>query len=269
MTSFRILAGSPLLLWMVGAAGAGELRVVTTTPDLAAITRAVGGEAVEVTAIARGYQDPHYVEAKPSYMRRLSRADLLIYNGLELEIGWLPLLVQGSRNRRVLPGSDGILDASRGLAILEVPAGEVDRSMGDIHPQGNPHYALDPRNGLRISAAVAARLQRLAPERSEEFERGLAAFKADLAKRVRDWEERTRHLRGRKVVAFHEAFVGQDLRQLDLDLGGWNGHRAMPHDDSVADARQHICDRVCYYQFSFSVSRVSAVFRIVSALTGC
>ena len=128
----------------------------------------------------------------------------MIYNGLELEIGWLPLLVQGSRNRRVLPGSDGSLDASRGLAILEVPAGEVDRSMGDIHPQGNPHYALDPRNGLRIAAAVAARLQQLAPERSAELSRNLEAFQTDLSRRIQDWEGQAGPLRGRKIIAFHK-----------------------------------------------------------------
>lgn len=196
-----VLTGLFLLL---GVADADPLRVVTTTQDLAAIARAVGDDAVEVKAIARGYWDPHYVEAKPSYMRHLNRADLLIYNGLELEVGWLPLLVQGSRNRDILPGKTGSLDASRGLPILEVPTGDVDRSMGDVHPQGNPHYTLDPRNGSAIAAAVRERLRSLAPEYGETFDANCDSFQLRLSRRLEVWERSASSLRGRKVVAFHK-----------------------------------------------------------------
>jgi len=185
-------------------ARAGKLIVVTTTTDLAAIARAVGGAHVEVEAIARGDEDPHYLQAKPSYMRRLRRADLLIYNGLELEIGWLPLLVQGSRNPRVLPGAVGSLDASVGVPLLEVPTGEVDRSMGDIHPEGNPHYTMDPRNGLIIAATVAARLERLSPGNAEDFTASLYAFRVELRHHIAEWEEQLAHLRGREVITAHK-----------------------------------------------------------------
>ena len=196
-----------LLVGIVDAVGTGDaaqLEVVTTTQDLAAIARAVGGDAIEVRSIARGYWDPHYVGAKPSYMRHLNRADLLIYNGLELEIGWLPLLIQGSRNRRVMPGSPGSLDASAGLPILEVPVGQVDRSMGDIHPEGNPHYTLDPRNGKAIASAIRERLKSLAPERVQTFEANCDTFQLRLSKRMKVWERTAHSLRGRKIVAFHK-----------------------------------------------------------------
>ena len=192
------------LLLLVGAVDAAQLEVVTTTQDLAAIARAVGGDAVEVRSITRGYWDPHFVEAKPSYMRHLNRADLLIYNGLELEIGWLPLLIQGGRNRRVMPGSLGSLDASTGLPIREVPVGQVDRSMGDIHPEGNPHYTLDPRNGKMIAAAIRERLKALAPEQGQTFEANSDTFQLRLSKRMEVWEHTARSLRGRKIVAFHK-----------------------------------------------------------------
>jgi len=191
-------------LLLVGTVEAARLEVVTTTQDLAAIARAVGGDAVEVRSITRGYWDPHHVEAKPSYMRHLNRADLLIYNGLELEIGWLPLLIQGSRSRHVMPGSPGNLDASAGLPILEVPVGQVDRSMGDIHPEGNPHYTLDPRNGKAIAAAIRERFKSLAPEQGQTFEANCDTFQLSLSRRMEFWERTARSLRGRKIVAFHK-----------------------------------------------------------------
>ena len=187
-----------------GGAGAEQLRVVTTTPDLAAIAGAVGGELVAEKAIARGDQDPHFLEAKPSYMSLVNKADLLVYNGLELEIGWLPLLIQGGRNPKVLSGQPGNLDASAGIPILEIPSGEVDRSQGDIHPLGNPHYTLDPRNGLIIAGTIAARLQTIDPGDAETFSRNLKQFQQDLQQRISQWERRAKDLRGRRVVTYHK-----------------------------------------------------------------
>lgn len=188
----------------VGTAAHAKLNIVTTTSELAAIARAVGGDLVEVKAIARGDQDPHFLEAKPSYMSAVNRADLLIYNGLELEIGWLPLLVQGGRNPQVLAGQQGNLDASADIPILEVPSGMVDRSMGDIHPLGNPHYTLDPRNGLIIAEAIAARLQGLSPENAALFSRNLKSFQQELQRHIGQWEKRAKDLRGRRVVTYHK-----------------------------------------------------------------
>ena len=143
---------SACALYLLATGGECALRVVTTTTDLAALTRAVGGGFVDVYAVAKGPQDPHYVAAKPSYIRQVNRADLLVYNGMELEVAWLPLLIEGARNRALTPGSAGLLDASEVVERLEVPRGEVERSHGDIHPEGNPHYLLDPRNGVRVSS---------------------------------------------------------------------------------------------------------------------
>ena len=214
----RVGAGPLLLLaWTATAGLADGLRVVTTTTDLAALARAVGGDRIEVESIARGYQDPHYVEAKPSYMRRLNKADLLIYNGLELEIGWLPLLIQGSRNSRVMAGATGNLNASEGVAIREIPAGEVHRAMGDIHPSGNPHYTLDPRNGFVIAAAIATRLRQLTPTDSAAIDADHESFRRHLNARLRQWEERAAPLRGLQVVALHKQWEYL-AAWLDIDI---------------------------------------------------
>jgi zinc/manganese transport system substrate-binding protein len=192
------------LLLAPAAATAGRLRVVTTIEDLAAIARAVGGDEVDVFSLSRGFQDPHYVAAKPSLSRKLHDADLLIYAGLQLEIGWLPLLVDGARNPQVRVGQSGNLAASRDIRILEIPTGEVDRSQGDVHPEGNPHYWLDPRNGLVIARTIAERLAVLRPERRQVFESGLQAFSTDLERRIAEWEERLAPWRGAQLVAYHQ-----------------------------------------------------------------
>jgi zinc/manganese transport system substrate-binding protein len=151
------------ILSSVPALAQGKLNVVTTTEDLASIARDVGGDRINVEAMAKGYQDPHFVEAKPSFILKLQKADVLIVVGRELEIGWLPPLIQQSRNARIQPGSEGYLDASMHASILEIPAGQVTRAMGDVHPQGNPHYWLDPENGKRIAKDIADKLSQQRP----------------------------------------------------------------------------------------------------------
>jgi ABC-type Zn uptake system ZnuABC Zn-binding protein ZnuA len=178
------------LLFVIGfvlvavPASAETLRVAVTTPDLASLVTAVGGDAVEVTTFARGGQDPHFVEARPSFIRVLSRADLFVFTGLQLEIGWAPMLVRSARNSRVRPGEPGSLDASDGIPRLGVLSGEVDRSMGDVHATGNPHYLLDPVNGLRVVRALHARLTHLAPQNAKLFGERTAAFEASLLRRL-------------------------------------------------------------------------------------
>ncbi|HEX9759325.1 MAG TPA: zinc ABC transporter substrate-binding protein, partial [Candidatus Acidoferrales bacterium] len=142
----------------------GKLYVVTSTTDLASLAQEVGGDRIDVDSIARGYQDPHYVEAKPSFLLKLRKADLLIVVGLELEKSWLPPLITQCGNPRVQIGAPGYLDASQFAEILEIPRGEITRAMGDVHPLGNPHYWLDPGNGRRIAQAVRDRLSELAPD---------------------------------------------------------------------------------------------------------
>src|SRR5688572_12427397 len=137
--------GPALVLALAGRAhAAGPPNVITTTEDLASVTREVGGDKIKVESLARGYQDPHFVEAKPSFVLKLNKADLLIAVGRELELGWLPPLITQSRNRRIHPGAAGYLDASLGARILEIPRGQITRAMGDVHPLGNPHYWTDP-----------------------------------------------------------------------------------------------------------------------------
>ncbi len=144
------------LLTLTASSALATVRIVTSLQDFASIADAVGGKRVETFALAKGYQDPHFVEPKPSFVLKLSRADLLIVAGLELEIGYLPPLIDQSRNDKIRPGAAGYLDVSAGCDILERPTGTVTRAMGDVHPFGNPHYWLDPDNG-RVIARVDRR----------------------------------------------------------------------------------------------------------------
>ncbi len=188
-----------------GAVCAGKLQVVTTTTDLAAIATAVAGDLAEVTAIAAGDQDPHFVDAKPSYLIKLQRADLFVQVGLELEIGWAPNLLTNSRNARIQPGGDGFVDASAGIAALQVPTA-ADRTMGDIHPYGNPHYWLDPANGHVIARNIAAGLKRIDAAHAADYDRRLADFDRRLDEAIARWKQQAAPLAGVPVVAYHNAF---------------------------------------------------------------
>jgi zinc/manganese transport system substrate-binding protein len=188
-----------------GSAGA-SLNVVTTTEDLAALTREVGGDKVKVEALGRGYQDPHFVEAKPSFILKLHAADLLVLVGRELEIGWLPPLIQQSRNVRIQPGADGYLDASLTVRILEIPTGQITRAMGDVHPLGNPHYWLDPDNGRRIAKAIADKLAQLAPADAAAFTARYADFDRRLAEAEGRWRALMAPYAGLKVVTYHNSW---------------------------------------------------------------
>ena len=185
---------------------AERLNVVTTLPSLASITEYIGGDYINVYSITRGVQDAHYIEAKPSYMVKLHRADLLIYSGLELEIGWLPLLIKGARNNEVSVGSRGNLNASIILtsdAILEKPRGEVDRSMGDVHPLGNPHYLLNPYNGLRVAELICERLIELDQRHERYFRENFETFQTTLQNKIEEIQEKTVALFGKNVVCYH------------------------------------------------------------------
>src|SRR3981081_4008398 len=150
-------------------AAAKKLNIVTATTDLASLAQEVGGDKINVESIARGYQDPHFVDAKPSFLLKLKRADLLIVVGLELEIGWLPPLINQSTDPKIQVGAPGYFDASRFAKILEMPPGQGTRAEGDVHPLGNPHYWLDPENGLRIAKGIADKLSQMRPHDSAYF----------------------------------------------------------------------------------------------------
>ena len=158
----------------------GKLKVVTTTSDLRSVVEAVGGDKVEVSSLGTGREDPHFIDAKPSCMVLARDADLWVRIGMELEIGYENLVIDGSRNTKIRIGSPGHLDASEGVIRLEVPTGKVDRSMGDVHPQGNPHYWLDPLNVRIVAKNVAARLTKLRPGDEAYFNEHLKAFLARL-----------------------------------------------------------------------------------------
>jgi ABC-type Zn uptake system ZnuABC Zn-binding protein ZnuA len=167
-----------------GPAAADALRVVATVPDLGDLAREVGGDVVDVTTLAKGPQDPHFVEARPSFVRALHDADLLLLVGLDLEAGWLPPLLRSARNPRVSPGAPGYLDASSAILPLEMPQTVVDRSMGDVHPYGNPHYLTDPLNGLRVAGAIRDRLVALRQEEAEGIRARYDAFATRLVERL-------------------------------------------------------------------------------------
>ena len=198
---------------------AAELRVVTTLEDLASIVRSVGGDHVQTFALAKGYQDPHYVDAKPSLVLQLSRADLLVVAGLELEIGYLPPLVDQSRNAAIHPGSVGYLDASTTCEVLEQPTTVVTRAMGDVHPYGNPHYWTDPENGRRIARAVAAKLAGLDAAHAADYEKNLAAFERRLTAKEAEWEAKIAPYAGTKVVTFHNSWPNF-AKRFHLDVVG-------------------------------------------------
>jgi zinc/manganese transport system substrate-binding protein len=206
-------------LALAAPAGAA-VNVVASTEDLADLTRQVGGDKVKVEAIARGYQDPHFVEAKPSFILKLAKADLLVVVGRELEIGWLPPLVLQSRNAKIQPGADGYLDASLTAKILEIPTGQITRAMGDVHPQGNPHYWLDPGNGRRIAKAIADRLARMAPADAAYFASRYADFDRRLAEAEKRWDARMAPYKGLKVVTYHRSWPNFTAR-FGLDVIGY------------------------------------------------
>src|SRR5437763_6486377 len=189
-----------LLILAAGATShaASKLNVIGSTEDLAALAREVGGDRVNVDSIARGYQDPHFVEPKPSFLLKLTKADLLIVVGLQLEIGWLPPLITQSRNAKVQVSGKGYLDASNYAQILEKPTGQVTRAMGDVHPLGNPHYWLDPGNGRRIAKAIADRFSQLQPADAAYFAQRSAAFDKRLSAAEKGWAAKIAPHKGRK-----------------------------------------------------------------------
>ena len=198
---------SALLAMLLGALPAqAAIKVVATTEDLAALTREVGGDKVEVDSLARGYQDPHFVEAKPSFILKLHAADLLVAVGREMEIGWLPPLINQSRNAKVQPGANGYLDASLNVRILEIPTGQLTRAMGDVHPAGNPHYWLDPGNGRHIAQAIQAKLAAISPADSGYFAARYADFDKRLAAAETRWNTVMAPLKGAKIVTYHRSW---------------------------------------------------------------
>jgi zinc/manganese transport system substrate-binding protein len=189
-----------------GAFAQQKLKVVATIQDIASLTKEVGGDRVQVDAIAKGYQDPHFVEPKPSFLMMLRNADLLEVVGLELEIGWLPPLLDQSRNPNLQPGARGYLDVSNGVEILDRPSGTVNRSMGDVHPMGNPHYWLDPANAVRMAIQIERKLAEMRPNDAAYFARRLNDFKIRINNANKRWMAELAPYHGAKIVTYHNSW---------------------------------------------------------------
>jgi len=195
-----------VLLATAARPAAAAVNVVATTEDLATLAREVGGDKVKVEALGRGYQDPHFIEAKPSFILKLHAADLLVLVGRELEIGWLPPLLQQSRNAKIQLGAAGYLDASLTARILEIPTGEITRAMGDVHPLGNPHYWLDPENGRRIAKAIEQRLAQLDSADAAYFAARYSDFDSRLTQAEKRWDGLMAPYKGLKIVTYHNSW---------------------------------------------------------------
>ena len=202
----RLLTVTALALLAAGPPARAAVNVMAATEDLADLVRQVGGDRVKVDAIARGYQDPHFVEAKPSFILKLAKADLLVVVGRELEIGWLPPLITQSRNAKIQVGAEGYLDASLTARILEIPTGQITRAMGDVHPLGNPHYWLDPGNGRRVAQAIVEKLARMSPGDAAYFQARYAEFDKRLAEAEKRWDAMIAPYKGLKIVTYHRSW---------------------------------------------------------------
>lgn len=218
--SLRITLLTLVLCLMTGLSALhAQLRVVTTLPDLASITRHVGGEHVDVFSIATGYQNPHFVDPKPSFIVRLSRADMFVQVGLDLEIGWAPSLLESSRNSSIQRGSTGYLDASEGIELKQVPD-QVSREEGDIHIYGNPHYWLDPIRGKQVADNIYNTLVELDPDNQEAYAKNLEAFKQRIDEKMEEWQGKMEPYKGTEIIAYHNEWVYFEER-FGLEIAGF------------------------------------------------
>ena len=207
MRSINLYKAAALVaLAATGSSASAQLRVVATTPDLASVAREVGGDRVSVVALAKPTEDPHYVDAKPSHIVTLNRADALIEGGAELELGWLPPLLENSRNSKIAAGAPGRIVASEGIKMLEVPT-SFDRSKGDVHSLGNPHFLIDPVNVKIIARNMANHFSQIDPKNAATYSGNLARFNAKLDVKYADWQRQLAPYRGAKIVTYHKDFV--------------------------------------------------------------
>lgn len=208
-----------LLLLACPLLAQAKLNVVATLPDFGAIAQEIGGNNVAVNTITKGTEDPHFVDARPSLVRVLNKADVLIEGGAELEVGWLPPLVNGARNAKILGDAPGHLVLARHVQLRDVPTGPIDRSMGDVHPFGNPHFWLDPENGKSMAAAMAATFSQLDPANKAAYQQNLKRFTETLEQKLKEWAKAMEPLKGMKVVTYHKSF-DYFLNRFGLELAG-------------------------------------------------
>ncbi len=204
---FALMLFVSVIMIFSNAAYAKELYVVTTLEDFASIARSVGGDKIRVESLSRGYEDPHFVRPKPSYIVKLSKADLYIENGLDLETAWASSLVKSARNDKILFGNPGYLFAGQGVEVLEVPTTRISRSMGDVHPFGNPHYTIDPVNGRIIAKNIADKLASLDPDNATYYAANLAKYEAELDAKIARWQAALAPYKGTKIITYHATWT--------------------------------------------------------------
>jgi zinc/manganese transport system substrate-binding protein len=200
----RYLVGLSLLCTLLAySSGFAQIKVVTTITDLQSITKLIGGENVDAFAIATGFQNPHFVDPKPSYILKLSRADVFVTVGLDLEIGWVPPLLNSARNSKIEKGGEGYVDASVNIPLLNVPT-SASRGQGDIHVFGNPHYWLDPLNGKIIARNVFDALVRVDPDHRSQYESNLKKFNETIDRKMKEWADKMHPFAGTRIIAYHD-----------------------------------------------------------------
>ena len=196
-----------LLLGLLATPASADLKVATSLTDLASVAEFVGGEHVSAVSLCKGYDDPHFVPAKPSLMKAIQNADVFVSTGLELDSGWLPLVLPGSRNPKIQPGKPGFVDASEGVEVLEKPTGTVSRAEGDVHPLGNPHYYADPKNLEVVAHHLAEVFSRLDPAHAADYSANAKAFEQRVEEALAGWEKQLAPYNGTPIVTFHKNFV--------------------------------------------------------------
>src|SRR3954454_17852716 len=209
MRPINLMRGGALMLGAFTVApslATAQLRVVATTPDLASLAREIGGDRVNVVALAKPTEDPHFVDAKPSFVVTLNRADALVEGGAELELGWLPPLLENSRNSRIAAGGPGHIVASEGIRLLEIPT-SFDRSKGDIHSLGNPHFMIDPVAAKTVARNIANHLGQIDPKNAATYNANLAKFNGRIDAKLAAWQQQLAPYRGAKIVTYHRDFI--------------------------------------------------------------
>ena len=234
--TFAILALVSVLSNTANAA----LNIVTTTQDLAAIANSIGAQHVEIYSLTKGTRDPHFAEAKPSMIRKVHAADILMLVGADLEVGWLPAVLRTARNREVQVGGKGYLDLSQYVSILGVPTGTIDRSMGDVHARGNPHYWLQPDNALHIARAIASKLTELDAKHRTEYAKNLADFEQQLHTKIALWKEQLKYLKGEQVISYHTSLLYL-ANTFDFDIA-----REIEPKPGIAPSPSHLAELVSF-----------------------
>jgi len=265
------------MILTMGSIADAEVKVVSTIPDFGAIAKEVGGAHVVVTALVRPTQDPHFVDAKPSLMLELNKADVLLVVGMELESGWLPSLLTGARNGRIVRGASGYLDCSTLVAPMQIRA--PDRSQGDVHPGGNPHYWIDPRNGIRIAHGIARALAAADPANASAYSEGANAFAKRMETKIAAWRARLEPHKGTKVVVYHESWVYLLDFAGFVQVGEIESHPGMPPKPAhVAELLQRVQGQgvrlviqESYYPTQLSTifaQRSGATLKVLPAMVG-